>query len=91
MGNIVDQPGLDFHPRGCGQRPALPELGAYPYGFARAADFLPGTSVRPFDQDVAFARIVARELAFAYRAAVKKLKGYMARSSVERLAETGLD
>jgi CRP/FNR family transcriptional regulator, transcriptional activator FtrB len=29
---------------------------------------------------------VARELAFAYRGAVKKLKGYMARSSVERLA-----
>jgi CRP/FNR family transcriptional activator FtrB len=32
------------------------------------------------------ARIVARELALAYRLAVKKLKGYMARSSVERLA-----
>ncbi|WP_236843032.1 helix-turn-helix domain-containing protein [Bradyrhizobium icense] len=29
---------------------------------------------------------MARELAFAYRGAVKKLKGYMARSSVERLA-----
>jgi CRP/FNR family transcriptional regulator, transcriptional activator FtrB len=39
-----------------------------------------------FDQDVAFARVVARELALAYRASVKKLKGYMARSSVERLA-----
>jgi len=39
-----------------------------------------------FDQDVAFARIVARELALAYRGAIKKLKGYMARSSVERLA-----
>jgi CRP/FNR family transcriptional regulator, transcriptional activator FtrB len=39
-----------------------------------------------FDQDVAFARIVARELAIAYRSSVKKLKGYMARSSVERLA-----
>lgn len=39
-----------------------------------------------FDQDVAFARIVARELAFAYRGAVKKLKGHMARSSIERLA-----
>lgn len=39
-----------------------------------------------FDRDVAFARIVARELAFAYRSAVKKLKGYMARSSIERLA-----
>lgn len=39
-----------------------------------------------FDQDVAFARIVARELALAYRASVKKLKGYMARSTVQRLA-----
>ena len=39
-----------------------------------------------FDQDVAFARIVARELALVYRSSVKKLKGYMARSSVERLA-----
>ena len=39
-----------------------------------------------FDQDLAFARIVARELALAYRASVKKLKGYMARSSVERVA-----
>ena len=48
---------------------------------------IPARHVREaFDQDVAFARIVARELAFAYRAAVKKLKGYMARSSVERLA-----
>ena len=48
---------------------------------------IPARHVREvFDQDVAFARIVARELALAYRAAVKKLKGYMARSSVERLA-----
>lgn len=39
-----------------------------------------------FDQDVAFARTVAKELAHAYRGTVKKLKGYMARSSVERLA-----
>jgi CRP/FNR family transcriptional regulator, transcriptional activator FtrB len=39
-----------------------------------------------FDQDLAFARIVARELAVAYRSSVKKLKGYMARSSVERVA-----
>lgn len=39
-----------------------------------------------FDQDVAFARTVAKELADAYRGTVKKLKGYMARSSVERLA-----
>ncbi len=39
-----------------------------------------------FDQNVVFARIVARELAFAYRSSVKKLKGYMARSTVERLA-----
>jgi CRP/FNR family transcriptional activator FtrB len=48
---------------------------------------IPAQRVRAvFDQDVAFARIVARELAIAYRLAVKKLKGYMARSSVERLA-----
>jgi CRP/FNR family transcriptional activator FtrB len=48
---------------------------------------LPAQRVRAiFDQDVAWARIVARELAFAYRSSVKKLKGYMARSSVERLA-----
>jgi CRP/FNR family transcriptional regulator, transcriptional activator FtrB len=48
---------------------------------------IPAQRVRDvFDRDVAFARIVARELTFAYRSAVKKLKGYMARSSVERLA-----
>jgi len=48
---------------------------------------IPAQRVREiFDRDVAFARIVARELALAYRGAVKKLKGYMARSSVERLA-----
>jgi CRP/FNR family transcriptional activator FtrB len=48
---------------------------------------IPAQRVREvFDQDVAFARIVARELAIAYRTSVKKLKGYMARSSVERLA-----
>ena len=48
---------------------------------------IPAQRVRDiFDRDVAFARIVARELAFAYRSAVKKLKGYMARSSIERLA-----
>ncbi len=48
---------------------------------------IPASRVRAvFDQDVAFARIVARELALAYRSSVKKLKGYMARSSVERLA-----
>lgn len=39
-----------------------------------------------FDKDVAFARMVAKELALAYRASVKKLRGYMARSTVERLA-----
>ncbi|MBI3702241.1 MAG: cyclic nucleotide-binding domain-containing protein [Afipia sp.] len=39
-----------------------------------------------FDEDVAFARVVAHELALAYRSSVKKLKGHMARSSVERLA-----
>ncbi|WP_454618296.1 helix-turn-helix domain-containing protein [Bradyrhizobium cenepequi] len=48
---------------------------------------IPAERVRAvFDQDVEFARIVARELAFAYRGVIKKLKGYMARSSVERLA-----
>jgi CRP/FNR family transcriptional activator FtrB len=48
---------------------------------------IPAQRVRTvFDQDVAFARIVARELALAYRSSVKKLKGYMARSSIERLA-----
>jgi CRP/FNR family transcriptional activator FtrB len=48
---------------------------------------IPARRVREiFDQDVAFARLVARELAFAYRGAIKKLKGYMARSAVERLA-----
>ncbi|WP_035980624.1 helix-turn-helix domain-containing protein [Bradyrhizobium sp. STM 3843] len=48
---------------------------------------IPAERVRAvFDRDVAFARIVARELALAYRGAVKKLKGYVARSSVERLA-----
>jgi CRP/FNR family transcriptional activator FtrB len=48
---------------------------------------IPAQRVRAlFDQDVAFARIVARELALAYRSAIKKLKGYMARSSVERVA-----
>ena len=48
---------------------------------------IPATHVRAaFDRDVAFARIVAMELALAYRASVKKLKGLMTRSSVERLA-----
>ncbi|WP_050631742.1 MULTISPECIES: cyclic nucleotide-binding domain-containing protein [Bradyrhizobium] len=48
---------------------------------------IPAQRVRDmFDRDVAFARVVARELAFAYRSSIKKLKGYMARSAVERLA-----
>ena len=48
---------------------------------------IPASRVRElFDKDVAFARAIARELALAYRSSVKKLKGYMARSSVERLA-----
>lgn len=48
---------------------------------------IPAKRVRDiFDQDVAFARVVAKELAFAYRGSVKKLKGYVARSSIERLA-----
>jgi len=48
---------------------------------------IPAQRVRAiFDQDVAFARVVAHELARAYRTAIKKLKGQMARSSIERLA-----
>ncbi len=48
---------------------------------------IPAARVRAvFDQDVAFARMVAKELALAYRSSVKKLKGYMARSTVQRLA-----
>jgi CRP/FNR family transcriptional activator FtrB len=48
---------------------------------------IPVRAVRDlFDEDVGFARIVALELALAYRSSVKKLKGQMARSSVERLA-----
>lgn len=48
---------------------------------------IPAPRVRAvFDSDVAFARVVARELAQAYRLSVKKLKGHLARSSVERLA-----
>ena len=48
---------------------------------------IPAQRVRDiFDRDVAFARVVARELALAYRSSIKKLKGYMARSTVQRLA-----
>ena len=48
---------------------------------------IPSQRVRSvFDRDFAFARIVARELALAYRSSIKKLKGYMSRSSVERIA-----
>jgi CRP/FNR family transcriptional activator FtrB len=48
---------------------------------------IPAKHVRAvFDRDIAFARIVARELALAYRGAIKKLKGNMTRSSLERLA-----
>lgn len=39
-----------------------------------------------FEHDAAFARIVAREVSWAYRGLVKKLKGHLARSSIERLA-----
>lgn len=39
-----------------------------------------------FDNDLAFAKIVAQQLALAYRGSIKKLKGYMTRSSMERLA-----
>ena len=48
---------------------------------------IPSQRVRSiFDRDFAFARIVARELALAYRSSIKKLKGYMSRSTVERIA-----
>ena len=48
---------------------------------------IPAERVRAvFGQDAALARILAKELAFHYRGAIKKLKGYVARSSVERLA-----
>jgi CRP/FNR family transcriptional regulator, transcriptional activator FtrB len=48
---------------------------------------IPAQRVRDiFDRDVAFARAVARELALAYRSSIKKMKGYMARSSVQRLS-----
>lgn len=48
---------------------------------------IPAPRVRAaFDRDVAFARVVAMELALAYRGSVKKLKGLMTRSSIERLA-----
>lgn len=48
---------------------------------------IPAQRVRDtFDRDVCFARVVAKELASAYRSSTKKLKGYMARSTVERLA-----
>jgi CRP/FNR family transcriptional activator FtrB len=39
-----------------------------------------------FGLDGGFARALVTELAFAYRGAIKKLKGQMARSSTERLA-----
>lgn len=39
-----------------------------------------------FNNDLVFAKIVAQQLALAYRGSIKKLKGYMARSSMERLA-----
>lgn len=48
---------------------------------------IPANRVREvFDLDIVFARAIAKELARAYRGSVKKLKGYLARSSVERLA-----
>jgi CRP/FNR family transcriptional activator FtrB len=48
---------------------------------------IPAQRVRAvFDEDVAFARVVAHELARAYRLAIKKTKSFMARSSIERLA-----
>lgn len=48
---------------------------------------IPAERVRAvFEQDAGFARVVARELSCAYRGAIKKLKGHLARSSIERLA-----
>ncbi len=48
---------------------------------------IPAERVRAmFEHDAAFARVVARELSSAYRGLVKKLKGHLARSSIERLA-----
>lgn len=48
---------------------------------------LPADRVREvFGLDASFARAMVHELAFAYRGAIKKLKGQMARSSIERLA-----
>lgn len=48
---------------------------------------IPAQGVRNlFDEDVAFARFVARELALAYRSLSKKLKSHMTRSSAERIA-----
>jgi CRP/FNR family transcriptional activator FtrB len=48
---------------------------------------IPAPRVREvFGEDVAFARMMAHELALAYRGSVKKLKGYMTRPSVGRLA-----
>ncbi len=39
-----------------------------------------------FDRDIELAQVMAGELAVAYRGVVKKLKGYVARSSAQRLA-----
>lgn len=48
---------------------------------------LPAQRVREvFDLDASFARSMVTELAFAYRGAIKKLKGQMTRSGSERLA-----
>jgi CRP/FNR family transcriptional activator FtrB len=48
---------------------------------------IPADRVRVlFEHDAAFARMVARELSWSYRGLVKKLKGHLARSSIERLA-----
>ncbi|WP_249131678.1 MULTISPECIES: helix-turn-helix domain-containing protein [unclassified Bradyrhizobium] len=48
---------------------------------------IPAQGVRTIlRREIEFAQTVTSELASAYRGAVKKLKGYVARSSVERLA-----
>ncbi|MCB1414322.1 MAG: helix-turn-helix domain-containing protein [Xanthobacteraceae bacterium] len=48
---------------------------------------IPAERVREIcNQDIVFTSMIAKELARAYRGSVKKLKGHLARSTVERLA-----
>ena len=85
VGHPPGQPGLDLHPRRSCQRPALselrPHLGSIPVsadsGATRPRHIRSGRRLRAHR---------GAGTAFAYRSSIKKLKGYMARSSVERLA-----